>query len=175
MDDIIITGNDVALLTQLIQQIHLEFATTDISGSLSYFLGLEVLPITTSSFSAKLSMPMTSLLMHSFWNANQWPYRWLLGNKSPLLVLFPVMLLSIACWCTEILDHQQTWYHPCCKHWDLILAFSHRGALLSSQTNPAVCQGYASIWSYLKSLLFLWHYCILRCGLGWLFRDSSLH
>jgi hypothetical protein len=41
VDDIIITGNDVAPLTQLIQKINLEFSTTD-SGSLSYLLGLEV-------------------------------------------------------------------------------------------------------------------------------------
>ncbi|XP_058070005.1 uncharacterized mitochondrial protein AtMg00810-like [Magnolia sinica] len=41
VNDIIITGNNSALLNRFIQQLHAEFALTDL-GSLSYFLGLEV-------------------------------------------------------------------------------------------------------------------------------------
>lgn len=49
VDDIVVTGNDAALLRDFIQRLHREFATKDL-GSLSYFLGLEVSYSTTGLF-----------------------------------------------------------------------------------------------------------------------------
>lgn len=41
VDDIIVTGNDVAALRALVSKIRIEFAIKDL-GRLGYFLGLEV-------------------------------------------------------------------------------------------------------------------------------------
>jgi histone deacetylase 1/2 len=42
VDDIIITGSNVAVITNIIQQLHKEFAITDL-GPLSFFLGIEAI------------------------------------------------------------------------------------------------------------------------------------
>ncbi|KAF5457496.1 hypothetical protein F2P56_021595, partial [Juglans regia] len=49
VDDIVVTGNDDALLRDFIQRLHREFATKDL-GPLSYFLGLEVSSSATGLF-----------------------------------------------------------------------------------------------------------------------------
>lgn len=63
VDDIILIGNNSALITQFISQLHSKFGVKDL-GSLNYFLGLEASSIPGSNFLSQVKYA-TNVLAHA--------------------------------------------------------------------------------------------------------------